>query len=238
MADTSFWDCFRTLNARRRAVRHFSNEPVTDEELEAVLREAQLAPSSNNAQPYTFVCARSPAAKAEVARYCRDQRAAASAAALIVQVCGRGYARQTLQSFADHLDTSERDQKSRAYHRKQLKKARLFLAIGSWPIWAPLVALITLFRPGAALLPLGANGVKHWCVRSSLFAAQNLMLAASAAGLDTCPMEGVDPMGLARHLKLGRDCVIPVVIAVGHRAENARVEERWRKPFALTAQFL
>ncbi len=238
MTDASHWECFRTLNARRRAIRHFGEDPVSDEELEAILREAQLAPSSNNAQPYAFLCVRSPAAKAEVARYCRDQRAASSAAALIVQVCSRDYARQTLQCFADHLDSHGPNGSSLAYHRKQLKKARLFLAIGSWPIWTPVVALVTLFRPGAALLPLGANGIKHWCVRSSLFAAQSLMLAATAAGLDSCPMEGFDAMGLARHLKLARDCVIPVVIAIGRRAQNARLEERWRKPFTLAAQFL
>ena len=238
MSDASLWDAFRALNAHRRAVRHFRPEAVADHELEAVIGEAQLAPSSNNSQPYRLICVRSPVAKAEVARFCHDQRAAASAAALIVQVCGRSFALETLCCFARHLETSGRDAKSLAYHRKQLKKARLFLIIGGWPIWAPAVALITLLMPGAALLPLGGSGLKHWSVRSSLFAAQSLMLAASAAGLDTCPMEGFNASGLARHLKLGRDCVIPLVIAVGRRADDARLEERWRKPFSLAATFL
>lgn len=238
MQDSSLWEAFRTLNARRRAIRHFREEAIPDHDLEAIIAEAQLAPSSNNAQPYEFICVRSPAEKAEVARNCRDQRAAASASVLIVLVCGRRLALHTLRDFSSHLQQTTRDAKSLAYHRVQTRKAQWFLAVAAWSLWSPLVAIFTLMKPAAVLLPLGANGVKHWCVRSGLFAAQNLMLAASAAGLDTCPMEGFNAIGLARYLKLSRDAVIPLVIAVGHRAADARLDERWRKPFPTAAQFI
>lgn len=56
------------------------------------------------------------------------------------------------------------------------------------------------------------------------------MLAAAAYGLDTCPMEGFKATRLAKALRLPRDLAIPIVIAIGHSAPDARCEPRWRKP--------
>jgi nitroreductase len=44
----------------RRSIRHFTDEPVTDAELEAVLRAAMAAPSAHNGQPWRFVVVRDP----------------------------------------------------------------------------------------------------------------------------------------------------------------------------------
>lgn len=232
-----FAEAFASLNARRRAIRHFRAQPVSDAVIESLVAAAQLAPSSNNSQPYQFICIRTPAEKAEAAKFCRDQRAAATAPILIAVACGRSYAAESLEAFARHVPAAYEGD-SLAYHRSKTRQARLFLAIGHWPIWSPLVALAKLISPSSTLLPLGPDGIRHWCTRSAIFAAQTLMLAASAAGLDTCPMEGFKPAALARYLKLPSDVVIPLVIAVGYAAEDARIEPRWRKPFDLAARFL
>jgi len=42
----------------RRSVRLFSDRPVTDEEITAVLEAARVAPSSNNTQPWRFIVVR------------------------------------------------------------------------------------------------------------------------------------------------------------------------------------
>jgi nitroreductase len=42
----------------RRSVRQFSDEPVTDEQLEVVLRAAMAAPSASNGQSWRFVVVR------------------------------------------------------------------------------------------------------------------------------------------------------------------------------------
>jgi nitroreductase len=64
------------------------------------------------------------------------------------------------------------------------------------------------------------------------------MLAASAYGLDTCPMEGFNARKVAKALRLPRDLVLPLIIAIGHAAADARCEPRWRKPLELAVELL
>jgi nitroreductase len=52
----------------RRSVRGFTADPVTDEELEVVLRAAMAAPSASNERPWRFVTIREPGAIARLAR--------------------------------------------------------------------------------------------------------------------------------------------------------------------------
>ncbi len=47
------------------------------------------------------------------------------------------------------------------------------------------------------------------------------MIAASAAGLDTCPMEGFDELRLKRLLKIPSYMTVPVIIPVGTAAVRA-----------------
>ncbi|MCB2173592.1 nitroreductase family protein [archaeon] len=46
---------FNELAQQRRSIHHFTDEPVTDEELETVLEAARWAPSAGNAQPTRFL---------------------------------------------------------------------------------------------------------------------------------------------------------------------------------------
>jgi nitroreductase len=43
---------------RRRSIRKYTDEPVTDEHVEALLRAAMAAPSAGNQQPWQFVVVR------------------------------------------------------------------------------------------------------------------------------------------------------------------------------------
>ncbi|MDR3128716.1 MAG: nitroreductase family protein [Tannerellaceae bacterium] len=46
---------FEQLIRRRRSIRQFTDEPLTDNEVETILRAALMAPSSKNSTPWTFV---------------------------------------------------------------------------------------------------------------------------------------------------------------------------------------
>jgi nitroreductase len=64
-----------------RAIRRFTDEPVTDDELWAILDAAQSAPSGGNVQPWQFLVLTEPATKAAAAdvyarAYDRYERAA------------------------------------------------------------------------------------------------------------------------------------------------------------------
>ena len=55
-----------------RAIRRFTDDPVTDEEIETCLRAAQQGPSGGNVQPQQYVVVTDPERKAEVARWYRQ----------------------------------------------------------------------------------------------------------------------------------------------------------------------
>lgn len=55
-----------------RAIRRFSDEPVTDEQLATCIRAAQQAPSGGNVQPQQYVVLTEPAPKAAVAGWYRS----------------------------------------------------------------------------------------------------------------------------------------------------------------------
>lgn len=226
------WATFQTINAHRRAVRDFDGSPVDDEDIRAVLGEAQLAPSSKNLQPYRFHWIRDPHLHKAVAAACNNQRAAGSASALIVLVASSDYGLRTLDGLSEHIEHSlDLSEASRTYHRKEIKLCRRFSYIARLWLWTPLMALVAWIAPVLTLLPLGPSRTRQWAARGSLFAAQTLLLAAAARGLDTCPMEGFSAPKVARLLKLPRGVVIPLVIALGRRTPDARIEPRWRVRF-------
>lgn len=71
----------------RRSIRQFTDEPVTDAELDTILRAAMAAPSATNEQPWRFVVVRERAALDRLAKATTFAKPLARAAAGIV-VCG------------------------------------------------------------------------------------------------------------------------------------------------------
>jgi len=53
----------------RRSIRKFTSEPVTDEEIEIMLRAGMSAPSSGNAQPWHFIVIRDHATLDEIPKF-------------------------------------------------------------------------------------------------------------------------------------------------------------------------
>jgi nitroreductase len=228
------WSAFKRANRQRRAIRDFDGVPIPDAEIVAILNEGLLAPSSSNAQPFVIHWLRTPALKAAGAAACRNQRAARSAATLLVFVAANRFALETTSMFRSYVEsTSELGAKAKAYHLQQLKTGRAFLRIAPSVFWSPLYSLLSTLFPSLSLIPLGPKAVRNWAARNALFAAQTVMLAASARGLDTCPMEGFSPQKLSRILGLKRGDVIPIVVAVGHRRVDALLEPRWRRSFEI-----
>lgn len=60
-------------------------------------------------------------------------------------------------------------------------------------------------------------------LRSCSMAAQTLMIAARAMGYDSCPMDGFDFKKVARLIKLPKDHIITMIVAIGKAAEKPPV---------------
>ena len=227
------WLSFCALNWRRRAIRDFDGSAIADADIKAVLEQALLAPSSGNLQPYELHWIGDPELKLRVAEACEAQRAARQRGdpdrGGDERRNRRAHRRRTLR-YVEHEGALNADAKR--YHMEQLTKFRRFLHIAPLLLWAPLRWLLALFDPVYALVPIGPSGVSHWTARSGIYAAQTLLLAASARGIDSCPMEGFNPRRVARALGLPRGSVIPIVIALGRRRADARIEPRWRRALA------
>jgi nitroreductase len=227
------WGAFQAANRFRRAIRQFDSTPIQEDEVRALLEEAALAPSSGNLQPYELHWIREPALKASVALACNGQKAAASAADLVVVVASPTLGKRTAEAQLAHVETSPKlGPDSKAYYRKQMGMFQRILGIGSSALWSPLVFLAGLIRPCLSLLPIGHIGSRQWAARNALFAAHTLILGAAAKGIDSCPMEGFSAPKVATLLGLPRGSVIPLVIALGYRADDARIEDRWRRPMS------
>lgn len=224
------WADFQAMNRQRRAIRDFNGIAVSDDDISALLAEAVLAPSSGNLQPYQLHWIQRAELKQQVAAACNGQKAAMGASTLIVVAANPAFGLQTATAQRAYVDgTAGFTQKAKAYYDKQLSMFERLLKFGALPIWTPLVSIAALFRPGLSLLPVGHLGSKHWAARNAVFAAQTLMLAAAAKGIDSCPMEGFSATKIARLLDLPRGSVIPLVIALGYQAADARVEAQWRR---------
>ena len=224
------WTSFQTANRFRRAIRNFGTKPVSQEDMTSLFAEAVFAPSSGNMQPYELHWIRDPVLKAGVAAACNGQRAAATATELVVFVASPALGRQTAQAQLAYVEASPLPDNSKVYYRQQIGKFQKILGLGSSALWSPLLFLAALLRPSLSLLPVGHIGSRHWAARNAIFAAQTLMLGAAAKGIDSCPMEGFSASKLTKLLGLPRGTVIPIVIALGYRAEEGRIEKQWRRP--------
>ncbi|MEN1832799.1 nitroreductase family protein [Pseudomonas lijiangensis] len=227
----SSWSGFQAANRFRRAIRKFNTTPIAEDDIHALLAESTYAPSSGNMQPYEFHWIREPSLKALIATACNGQKAAASAADFIVLVASPALGLRTAKAQLEYVEhCAALGENSKAYYRKQTGMFRKILGIGSSALWSPLVFLAALIRPTLSLIPIGHIGSRQWAARNAIFAAQTLMLGAAAKGIDSCPMEGFSASQVASLLKLPRGSVIPLVIALGYRVDDARIEERWRFP--------
>ena len=76
--------------------------------------------------------------------------------------------------------------------------------------------LLPLARPFARIPRLPGVHRDFWLAKQAALGAMNFMLAATAAGLATCPMEGFADRAVARALRLPRAVLPVIVVPVGY----------------------
>jgi nitroreductase len=87
--------------------------------------------------------------------------------------------------------------------------------------------------------PLSRQELFKWATKSTSLACENLMIAAEALGLNTCPMEGFDGRRLSKFLGLSaRYHEIVMVIAIGKKSDANVIEPQWRRPLDATVAVL
>ena len=230
------------LISQRRAVKLFEPVELSEDLRQQILNAARHAPSSFNLQPYRFYWVQSDLKKATVAKLCLSQKPAETASALIVAVADLKSLSVTSQGQLEWMRTSNvTEEKIRDFERKA-KIGRILFKTGPFGIFAAIKwALFRLLnlRMVIGMPPLFQQDLFKWATKSTSLACQNLMIAAEALGMNTCPMEGFDNRRLSRYLHLSdRHHEIVMVIALGKKSSDYNEPPQWRRPLDATVTVL
>ncbi|HKS80153.1 MAG TPA: nitroreductase family protein [Candidatus Acidoferrales bacterium] len=228
---------------QRRAVKVFEPVEIPGELREQICNAARHAPSSFNSQPYRLYWVDSAQKKPAVAKLCMGQMPAETASALVVAVADIGSLTSTSQRQLEWMRTRSEftEEKIRDYERTA-KIGRILFMPGPFGIFGAfkwvIFRLMNLWTT-MGMPPLFRRDMLKWAVKSTSLACQNLMIAAEALGLNTCPMEGFDGRRLSKFLGLSRRRQeIVMVIAIGKKSSSYVGTPQWRRPLDGTVTFL
>jgi nitroreductase len=227
---------------QRRAVKSFDPVDIPAAIREQILNAARHAPSSFNMQPYRLYWVQTPAKREAVAKLCLGQSPAVTASALVVAVADLGSLRSTARLQAVWMRESGFPKHKIREYARTARIGRILFMPGPFNLIAAFKwMLIRLVQSGktSGMPPLTRQDIFKWAVKGTALACQNLMIAAEALGLNTCPMEGFDGPRLARYLGLSRKHhEIVMVIAVGKKSAAYEDRPQWRRPLEATVTIL
>lgn len=170
---------------------------IPDETWETLEHSLSLTPSSFGLQPWQFLVIDDPAVRAALRQESWGQAQLTDASHLLV--------------FTVRRDLRD-DDVSRWMERLAEVQGTALENL------APLRAVISGF-----IQPMDALQQRAWNSRQAYIALGQFMAAAAILGVDTCPLEGMNPAGYDRVLGLeDTDYATVMACAVGYRAEDDR----------------
>lgn len=235
-AETPFRAALVALICQRRSVRAYLPERISDSVLNACLDLAILAPTSHNLECWQMIDVRDTFRLAALRHLCLDQPAAVSAPHLIVAVARPDLWRLGRAKMLEHIKEKKADPTLPKalrefwplFERKYRLQIPLLFEDGPFHILAPMKRFLVWghawFKP-TMRGPFGRHEQALWAVKTAALACENFMLALTAHGLDSCPMEGFDEPRVKRLLGLPQAAEIVMVIAAGQGAEGGVIPQ-------------
>jgi nitroreductase len=220
-------EAFDKLARARRAVRSFKTDPLPDGLLDRLLDTARWSPSGYNLQPTHFVTVTDPALKKPLRKVCMNQRQIEEAPATVLFLGDRQVHVSHFRAMLSH------EEEAGAMHPKHKASLEKFvpLAFHTGPAglgWLWKATLPAVRRLAAPTPELPAVHRRYWLAKQVSLSAMVFMLAAAAAGLGTCPMEGFDEGRAKRLLRIPSHLVLVMVVPVGFSADGP--QKRTRMP--------
>jgi nitroreductase len=220
---TEMLEQFEMLVRSRRATRHFKPDLIPDDLLTRVLDAARWAPSGYNLQPTHFTIVTDAGLKEKLFPACMDQRQVLDAPAILIL---SGDKRVVEHHFEDVL-RHDRDKACINEEYESLLRKIIPLAFGTGPVGVGWLWKSSLAPIGRCVKPIPSIPAVHrtyWVTKQVMLSAMTLMLAATAAGLATVPMEGFDEGRVKRILRIPRSHAVPIVIPIGY-AKDATLKK-------------
>ena len=216
---------FEKIVRQRRSIRIFDGSPIPESVMEKCFDLALLAPNSSNLQPWEFHWVREASLREKLAENCLGQSAARTAAELVVCVARTDTWQKTGADMLKQLaakETAGENIPKAAWH--YYRKLVPIMYQQGWLSSLGFIKKIIFFLIGLKKPmmrePTSHHDLKIWAIKSTALACENLMLAATAQGYDSCPMEGMDSTRIRKLLNFSRASDIVMVIAFGKRAAN------------------
>ncbi len=178
----------------RFACKHFkANQKLPAQDLNDILDSARLSPSSFGLQAWKFVVVTNDELKEHLKPVCYNQAQITEASALVF--------------FCARTDVLGDNGALKAYMKKY--KADLGQSDDEVKPFYEMVSGMVKNMP--------EEKVVHWVQRQVYIPHMVLMLAAAEKGIDSCPMEGFEPEGVAKVLKLPENLKPTVLVSLGYR---------------------
>lgn len=209
---------FEVINSRR-SVRRFTANSVPDEVIQNALDAALKAPNSSNLQPWEFYWFKSPDKKAELAEACLFQGTAKTAAHLVVAVARTDTWRRNRDILVKQMqEIAPLSADLHTYYYKIIPSLYTQDPFGLFSLGRYLAfTVLGLFRP-ILRGPISQRDLWEVVTKTTALACQNFMLAITAQGYGSCPMEGFDEKRVKRILNLNSKAQVVMVIGVGEPA--------------------
>ena len=203
--------------------------------LDACFDVAIHAPSSHNLEIWRLLDVRDPDKRARLNHLCLDQPQARQAANLVVAVARPDLWRVGAERMLARLEQDSHAAtltQLPAWIPKLMAKYRLMVpalfADGPLHVLAPPKAMLlwafSLVRP-MMRGPFGRAEQQMWAIKTTALACENFMLALTAAGYDSCALEGFDEPRVKRLFSLPPMARVVMVIAAGRRGPNALIPQ-------------
>lgn len=195
--NTSHAPLLEALNRRYATKKFDATRHIPAETWEALEQSLVLTPSSFGLQPWQFVVVENPAVRKELSAVSWGQTQISDASHLVV------FTART------DLNASDIDDWIACMAEVQATPAEVL---------APFRAVVAGF-----VEPMTPEARHAWNVRQLYIALGQFMTSASVLGIDTCPLEGIDPAGYDRVLGLENSgYATAVACAAGYRAGDDR----------------
>ena len=229
--NTSCMEFFEAVHARR-SIRKYKSTLVPAAVMDKALDAALLAPNSSNMQTWRIYWVNSAEAKTKMAQACLNQGAARTAQELVVFVADPSLWKIAQKAVLKNFGTTPPNAVLMYY-------TKLMPLLYSWRFLVPFKWLAFnvagLFKP-VPRKPWSSRDIEEIAIKSTALAAENFMLAISAQGFDTCPMEGFDESRVKKILGLGCRARIVMVVSVGEKDPEGLWGERFRLPKEIVVQ--
>lgn len=204
--------------------------------IKAALEQAILSPNSSNMQLWEFYWIQNETLKAQFTELCLGQNAARSAKQIVVFVTRKDLwkkrAAWNLENIKATIEGAPNKMQKRGldYYGKLMPLAYISDPIGFFSFIRRCMSFFMgITKP---FMRFGGKADQRVTVhKSCALAAQTFMLSISAAGFESCPMEGFDEIRVKKALNLPRGAEINMIISVGKGTEEGVWGPRFRVPY-------